>query len=151
MNILGIVTWILSIILIFSLAFRGFTLNKTAITAEDFSAKATASGFSVVDVSEQYDGETVISLLAVDSTESFQIEYHLFENRFQASNAFYQNKATLNTNAAGSYSSFNGMNWASFYKTADGTYGFVSYIDKTLIYARVPQEHKQAVQDFLKD
>jgi len=151
MNIIGIVAWISALILMFSFLFHSFMLNKPAITSEDFSAKATSSGFTVVDVSEQHNGQTVISLLAVEGNESFQIEFYIFEENLQARNAFSQHKAKIDINPSGSYVSSNGNNWAKYAKTSGGTYSFVSYIDNTLVYARVPQEHKQATQDFIKE
>ena len=141
----------LCLALVFMFAISACALNKTAITAEEFTTAATSSGFTVVDETDQYEGKTVISLLAADSTESFQVEFHEVETQAQASSAYLQNKSTLDGIDSGTTISSNGNNWAKFSKTAGGAYGVISYIDTTFIYVRAPQEHKQAIQDLLKE
>ena len=139
--------------LVFVLAFivSACSLNKAAITAQDFSTKATSLGFTVQDATDQMEGQTVISLIAIDSTESFQIEYHEVETQAQASSAFLQNQANLEGIHSGSTTSLSGVNWAKYTKTAGGAYGFVSYIDNTFVYVRAPKEYKQTIQDFIKE
>jgi hypothetical protein len=97
------------------------------------------------------EGNSVASLVAIDNTESYQIEFHEVASKFQASNDFSQNKTTMDAIGGGSSVSLNGNNWASFSKTVGGAYCFVSYIENTFIYARVPEEYKEAVKSVMKE
>ena len=150
MNSIGIVAWLTIIIFTFTSLFPGFSLSKTALTAQEFSDKATSLGFTVVDVTEQSKGQTVASLLAVDSTKSYQIEFYEVETQAQASGAFSQTHTMLDAIGSGVTLSSSGINWAKYSNTAGGAYGFVSYIDNTFIYVRAPQEYKKAIQAFME-
>jgi hypothetical protein len=147
MKKIGILAFVLALVLVLPAC----SLTKTAITAEDFSVKATALGFTVQSATDQMDGQTVNSLLAIDSTRSFQVEFHEVSTQSQASGAFLQNRSTFEGIGSGTTSSSSGSNWARYTKTAGGAFHFVSYIDNTFVYVRAPQENRQAIQDFVKE
>ncbi|MCL2383057.1 MAG: hypothetical protein FWC79_02625 [Oscillospiraceae bacterium] len=138
----------MSLALVFILS--GCTLNKTAITSEDFSEEARAAGFSVHDVTHQMGGDTVTSLVAIDNARGFQIEFHVVPTQAQASAAFAENRTNLDNIGSGTTVSTNGNNWARFAITSGGAYGFVSYIDNTFIYVRAPQEHRAVIREFVE-
>ena len=137
------------------LVFSACALNKTPITAHEFSSKVNSLGFTVRDVTGQYEGQTVTSLVAIDSGENYQIEFHVVSTQAQANGAFNRIKNSLEGIGTGSgrslSRSFSGNNWASFSKTAGGTFGFVSYIGNTFIYAHVPEKYQKAVRDVIKE
>lgn len=132
-------------------AFSACSLTKTPITADEFSSKVTSWGYTVHDATKQYEGQTLVTLVAIDSTQSYKIEFFEVSTQSQASGAFSQNKTTLDAIGSGTSSSASGKNWAAFSKTAGGSYGYVSYIGNTFIYLRVPEEYKQVVKDVVKD
>ncbi|MDR3012767.1 MAG: hypothetical protein LBU70_06115 [Chitinispirillales bacterium] len=127
--------------------------NKTPVASADFSAKAAAVGFTVQNMTGAMEGKTVASLIAVHSHGNFQIEFHEFETRTQAENVFSRNRrglegikaSTRTTNSASA------GNWGRFAITSGGVYGMVSHIGNTVIYARVPQAHRETVQNFVKE
>ena len=141
---------VLCLLIVLILALPACALNKTAITAQDFSDHAESSGFIVEDVTEQMEGLTVVSLVAIDSTGSYQIEFHEMETQAQASGAFSNNSANFSQLGGGSYVSANGKNWASYAKTAGGSYSYVAYIETTLVYVQTTVDNKQSVIDFIK-
>ena len=125
--------------------------NKTAITAEEFTSKATSLGFTVVDITEQYEGKTIAALIAIDSTKSYQIEFYEVANQSLASGMFSQNSEILNQIGSGTSTSASGSNWAFLSKTAGGAYGYASYINTTFVYAREPEEYKEAIKNVMKE
>jgi len=142
---------IFCIALVIILTFSACSLKKSPITAQNFTNKAESLGYTINNVTSQYEGSTVNSLLAVEDDKNFQIEFHEVETQAQASGAFSENKKDFDETGSGMTTSSSGSNWARYSKTAGGIYGIVSYIDNTFIYARVPEEHKQAVIDFFKE
>jgi hypothetical protein len=141
---------ILCFVFALTLAFSACSFTKTAITTREFSSKAESLGFVVEDATDQMGGQTIASIVAIDSTASFQIEFHQVETRSQASGAFSENSSNFDRVASGTTVSANGANWASYAKTAGGTYYYVSYIDNTFVYVRTAEENKQAIKDFIK-
>ena len=139
-------TVFLSIVLMLVFVVTGCTLNREAITPQDFTAKAESLGFIVQDVTHQMGGQTVRSLIAIDVASIFQVEFHQVSTRVQASAAFIENQNNLTGIGTGTTSSRSGANWARFSTTSGGAYGFVSYIENTFVFARVPREHRDAVR-----
>ena len=149
-NSIGIVARV-TLILMILLLFPGLALYKTAITAREFSNKATSLEYTIIDATEQYDGLTAVSLAAIDGTESYIVVFHKVETIERAISAFAQNKTDLDAVGLGTALTLNGRNWGKFSKTTDEYYCYVSYIDNTFVYGRVPKEYKQATKNFIKE
>jgi hypothetical protein len=144
-------TGFLALVVGLAFLFSACAFNKKPITTQEFTSKVTELGYTVHDVTEQMEGNTVASLVAIDKTESYKFEFHEVATKFQASNDFSQNKTTMDAIGGGSSASFDGNNWASFSKTTGGAYCYVTYIENTFIYARVPEEYKEAVKAVMKE
>jgi hypothetical protein len=127
------------------------SLNKTPITAQDFSSRLIEKEFKIVDINQQNEGRTINALVAFDPTEKYQFEFYEFETQAQANSVFTDNSANIDRIGSGSSSSASGLNWAFHGKSAGGTYAYISYIDTTLIYVRADMEYRQKIRDIIKD
>ena len=124
---------------------------RTAITAEEFTSIADSLGFSVQDVSAYMHGNIIISLTATNYYGEFQVGFTEFEEAGPAYTAFNHNSSEFDRRNPGQGNAYSGQNWASFEKTAGGTYCFMIHIEETFVYVQAPEEHAEAISDFVRN
>ena len=146
MNSIGIVAWVL----IISLIFVPLLTNRTAITAEQFTEKATDAELTVTDLTEEFAGLFVVVLSATDGAESFRIEFVETENQSQAGSLFSQNRIYLET-IGGIHTTVSGINWGRKTRTAGGEFFYVAYIDNTVVFAQAPGEYSDFIREFMRE
>jgi len=132
--------------------FSSCALNKTPTNPEDFSRVLSELGYKITNITDEYKGGANVVLLAVDPEEKQHIEFYEFTTQAQAKNVFSNNNSNQRQVGSGSSSSASasGNNWAYISKSAGELYGFVSYIDNTLVFARAPVKQRKTVKDALK-
>jgi len=130
----------------------GLIQPRYPITNTDFVSTMERLGYSVEDVTDMTDLTTEVSLIAVDSTGSYQIEFHYFETTVQANTTFSQMRAFAeNVGGASSTSSANGNNWASYSKTVAGAYYNVYRVETTVTFVQAPSEFRDEIREALTE
>jgi hypothetical protein len=147
---------IISLLLIMTLIVIAISLtgclSKTSITGETFSQMAKAEGYRVVDITSQYDSDLAKSvLLAVDPSESFQIEYFETVNESDAISSYQGNLSTMEAAKGSPYAgtSMSGMNYNKSTMVTNGEFYVVSRIDNTFIFVHTSETNKSAVESML--
>lgn len=146
---------LLSVLLCISIAivFTGCT-NKTAITADSFITSMTNLGYSVGDAAEQYsEYEHITSAhIAIDSTESYQIEFYEAINDEFANAMYSTNKQDFETENKDSSvrTSVEIGNHCKYTNVHDGKYIIISRIANTIMFAVVDAQYKTAVDEVFK-
>jgi uncharacterized protein (TIGR02145 family) len=140
---------VLCFALIFAFLFSG--CSKTPVDPQDFSSVLTSLGFTVSDVTAATGGNTVLSLAAVKNTQDYRIDFHKFASRAQAEAAFNGNKERLEDMGSSTRATTSASisNWANFSITSGGVYGYISYIENSLIYVRAPDRYKNEIRDVI--
>lgn len=129
----------------------GGCAKKEPITSQMFSDTMTQNGYTIVDIKEQYSDIEFITeaYLAVDESESYQIEFYVLTDNDRAENMFEGNKQEYEQNKGSSYTgnSYNVGNHSKYTLTADGMYVLISRIDNTMIFVKSAADYKDAVND----
>ena len=126
--------------------------SKQSVSPSVFTDKMENAGYTITDISDQYDIDIAEKvLLAVDPTETYQIEYFLQSSEEQAERSFRDNVAIMEENKGNISSSFssNGQNFHKESLDSNGEYWVVCQVDRTFVYAHVSKEQKADVNKAL--
>lgn len=136
----------LCLVLVFS--FSGCS-KKVPVTSQEFGDVMTQIGYTVKDIKEQYSDVAFITeaYLAVDKTQSYQIEFYVTSDSGKAENLFEENKQNYEQNKSSAYvrNSYDVGNHSKYTLTTDGMYILISRIDNTLIFVKTFADYKDAV------
>lgn len=130
----------------------GCAMKKEPVAAADFAARMEEKGYDIVDVTGRMGGQVASATLAVGENAAYQIEFYEVETEQQAKTAYAQNKATFEAEK-GSFSSNysnNGVNFNLYSQKSDGWYRFICRVERTFVYASVPEQYRDAVQEAVK-
>lgn len=146
------------IIMVLALFFAFLTLtacggNNTALTATQFKEKMAAkSGFQVVDVTKQYEGQDVKqAYIATNGT--WQIEFYEQNSEKSAKTSFDINKSNfekIKNSTAVTTEKIVG-NVSRYTQVSSGKFSVISRIDNTFIYLNVDERYKNEAQEILRD
>lgn len=128
--------------------------SRTALTAEEFIAKAETFGYETADITEQYASYGIFADAAVaTSPDGFQVEFYVLNDEATAAGVFETNKADFDSlKGAGSTStSVNLGNYSSYAVTSGGKYMYVSRVGSTLLYVSTESANKDAVKAIVKE
>ena len=130
----------------------GCAAKKVPVTAAEFSRRMEQEGYSILDATEQFEGQVVSATLAVEQSGAYQIEFFEVETEQQAKIAFEQNKVTFESERGPASSRYenNGPNFSVYAQTSNGKYSYVCRVGQTFIYASVPEQNKEAVKSAIK-
>lgn len=128
--------------------------NKVAITSSDFKTKMEKEGYTIQEVTNQFDDYNYVSkaYIALSSDSKYQIEFYKLSDSDNASSFFNNNKATFENSKSSSASetSISGGNYAKYTLTTNGQFKVLSRIDNTVIYLNVPDSYKSTIKEVLK-
>lgn len=130
----------------------GCAAKKEPVTAAEFSRRMEQEGYSILDATEQFEGQVVSATLAVEQSGAYQIEFFEVETEQQAKIAFEQNKAAFESESGPASSRYenNGLNFGVYAQTSNGKYSYVCRVGQTFVYANVPEQNKDAVKSAIK-
>ena len=130
----------------------GCAAKKEPVTAAEFYRRMEQEGYSILDATEQFEGQVVSATLAVEQSGAYQIEFFEVETEQQAKIAFEQNKVTFESERGPASSRYenNGPNFSVYAQTSNGKYSYVCRVGQTFIYASVPEQNKEAVKSAIK-
>lgn len=136
----------------FFLMAAGCTMEKEAITSDEFAAHMQELGFEIVDVTNQMDGQVESAVLALGEDAAYQLEFFEVSTEEQAESAYAQNKATFEMEKGSASTSFtgSGKNFHVYSQKSDGWFSYVCQVERTFLYARVPAEHQDTVEEAAK-
>lgn len=127
--------------------------NKTAATNETFQNTLTEMGYQVQDIKEQYSQYEHITsaYLAVDDTNSYQIEFYETVDEESAKGMFNTNKSNFeeSDSIAKVNTSVSAGNHSKYILMANGEYVVISRIANTMIFAHTSEEYKDEVSEVL--
>ncbi len=125
--------------------------SKTAITTDTFKTTMSEQGFTVVDSKDQYAefDHILESYIAIDSTQSYQIEFLKISDETAARAMYENNKAKFEEQhkSASLHTAVSVGNHSEFRMLADGEYILFSQISDTLLFAQTTEDYKDAVND----
>ena len=129
--------------------------NKVAISSSDFKTKMEKKGYTVDDVTSQFDGYDYLSkvYIALSSDSAYQIEFYELSDVDSASILFDNSKAAFENSKSSDSpeDSVDLENHEKYTLTTNGQFKVVSRIDNTVIYLDVPDTYKSSVEGVLKD
>lgn len=125
--------------------------SKTAITTDTFKTTMSEQGFTVVDGKDQYaEFDYILEVYAaVDSTQSYQVEFYQCSDETYAKGMYENNKAKFEEQhkSASVHTAVSVGNHSEFRLLADGEYILISQIDDTFLFVHTTAEYKDAVND----
>lgn len=128
--------------------------SKTATTVSDFTDYFENEGFTVYDVSADYENISTTNvtdvLVARNETENYQIELFVFEDEIGSKGCFDANKLEIeNMMTSSNYTSVAVNNYERYASGDNDNYAVVSRIDNTVVYVNVSLAKKDEVKKLL--
>ena len=142
---------VLGFIVLFTLTGCG---NKTVKATSDFKSIAESKGYTVSDVTSQYSSyPDVTEATVAQSSSGYQLEFYVLDEIENAKNMFETNRETFDQNKGSNYShsEVNLGNYSTYSLTNDGYYMYLSRVENTLLYVRVPKSYKDDIKGFVKE
>jgi len=127
--------------------------TKTALTAESFEELMKAEGYVVSNLTDQYEEGLVKNVLvAMDTTNDYQIEFFEQNSDADARVSFNMNVETMEENkgSMSSSTSFTGQNYEKQTMFSNGEYWVVSRIDNTVVFAHVSENNKDLAKAIIE-
>jgi len=125
---------------------------RNPISDEAFASTMELLGYTIEDITDSMDVNTGVSLIAVDSTGSYQIEFYYFETTTQANSAFSHMRTFIeNIGGGGGTASVDARNWASFSRTVAGDYCYVYRVDTSVVFVHAPSEFRDEIRDAMSE
>lgn len=125
--------------------------SKTAITTDVFKNTMSEQGFTILDSKDQYAefDHILESYIAVDSTQSYQIEFLKISDEALAKEMYENNKAKYEEQhkSASLHTAVSVGNHSEFRMLADGEYILLTQIDATLLFVHTSADYKDAVNE----
>lgn len=131
----------------------GMLKNKEAIDGDDFTEFMEDEGFTVEDITSEYDEEDGVEAVIIAYNDDYQIEFYIVETIRQAKSAYTQNKDDFE-DMKGSGSSnveVNIANYSKYTQKSDGTFSVISRIENTFIYLEADDKYQDDIEDYLKE
>lgn len=126
--------------------------QRNALTADEFTQKATEAGYTAADRTADLNGYVVACVLA--QKPEYQVEFFIVATDEQAAKAYENNVAQLQQAKAASGKSTEEKGGAGddlwYEMTTDAEYLIVSRIGKSFIFTRVPLVLRDEAVSFLK-
>ena len=140
------------LIIFISLLCCGCNSNRKAITMDEFRSKTVEKDYNFFDVTDNFLDNTNIKEASMAATNIWHIEFYILDTDLHAEEMFEFNKKSFLEIKDNSKSYSEDINKKNIYSlTTIKEYMYVSRIDNTLIFARVPVENRGAVKRFIKD
>lgn len=131
----------------------GESARKRAISGGEFESQMESAGFTVYNITDQYDYTEAVVEVLIAKAAAYQIEFYDMATADDAITAFDANKEDFKSASASKSSeaevSFG--NGARYAVTASGMYMLVSRVGNTFLYLNVPEQYKNEVVGLVKD
>ena len=128
-------------------------MSRTAITTDEFTAAAEAAGYTVEDMSDQFDSETTKNFLfAFKDGAEYQIEFSVMTTVGETESV-YETARELFESKKGNTSMYSSMaigNYAFYTLSTGGKYYVISRTDNTYIRVVADTKYKEEISAFLK-
>lgn len=125
------------------------------ITLEEFSDKCDKEELYFYDVSEDYRKNENVIQAGMASTATWHIEFYIFLEEDNAKDAYDLNKQEFldikKNSSTYTDNEDNENNKESYSLTTNDTYYYISRIDDTMLYVKVPVEYRGRVKKFQKE
>ncbi len=150
--IIGVSVLAVLLIVFAIFAFVVPTLNKKAVTKDDFATIAENSGYVTIEDIElgNIEKETEEAIFAYDEEDDYQIEFYVFSDTDFAKRLFEVNSNNFMNESNKSSSGTHSPNYESCCVKTDGSYRYVARIENTLLYIDVYKKHTDEVKEFVK-
>jgi len=127
-------------------------INKEKITKEVFNSVTESYNLNVIDRTEEYNDDILISYVYSSNDEYF-IEYYELNNEENAIKLYDQNVYEMENSKGANYSEsfLNGNNCQSYAVTANGKYTYISRVENTIVFSEVKKEYKDKIKEIVKD
>jgi hypothetical protein len=127
--------------------------SKEAITADDFRLKATAAGYEVVDITDQYaeeSGGAITEALAFDDG-AVHVEFYQIDSETNAKIFYTNNAATVETyEGSTAVSSRKDGKYSKYSMTSDGVHYVIERVGTTAIYSRCSADSAKTMDGFIE-
>ena len=145
-NARTVIALVLCVIMLFAFCACG---SKGKISKQDFKAKAEEMGLvSAIVIPPFGVDETAIIGKAENGKLAWQAEYYKFSSSEQARASFDENK-TIFEAVSGTETSVILGDRATYEKTGEGHYMYLSQIEDTLVYINVDEQYKADAKAFI--
>lgn len=127
--------------------------SKTAVTAQEFSAKAESLGFKTADTSDTYsEYDYVVSRTTAyeksDDKIAWQMDFLVADSADKAAGMFNGNKETFDE-LSGSVLTISVGNYSTYEKTGEGKFMYLCRVDKTMLYVNVDEQYKDSAKKLI--
>lgn len=128
--------------------------NKSPITTTDFISTMESQDFYIKDVINQYAEYEIFTsaILAINSTNEYQIEFYTFVDDNMAKDSYNvtkKNQIEPYEEESSSNVSVNTDKYSKCAVTANGQYMFISRIDNTMLYVKAPDSYKDEIKKLI--
>lgn len=129
--------------------------SKKPISAEEFKLTLSAKGFTIQDLTYQFEKYDYIEkvYVAINEKTGYQVEFYDFNKSDVALSSFNKNKKkfqdSINDGALGKNETHGMFNKYSV--TTGGKYKVVSRIEDTIVYLDVDETYSDELQQILED
>lgn len=128
--------------------------KKKLMTLEDFISHMEENGYTVADVSEQYDEDEFESVtIAYDSDESYQFEFYVMTSDNGAKSVYNQllNMFDLEHSGTGSEVTVNLPDYSSYTRTVDGMHMHAERNESTVLYVEADSSKAEEIKAVVKE
>lgn len=141
---------ILILVMIAVMSFMGCEVNRMPLTTDEFITKMSDEGFTVEDVSTQFE-EGAVEGVFIAYNEYYQIEFYIVPSDDQAKSAFIENKSAFENveTKTSSNGELNVGNYSSYNRTTDELFMMVSRTENTFVYVVAEKDYKDEIKDFI--
>ena len=148
-----IIMIILIIFIILCIRFVVLNQAKTSITPDEFSQTMQDKGFSIVDLTNDYESYNYVDQTFVAINENFQMEYYSLKDDASAKEFYNTLKENFKSSEEQSASEKN-QNYTYYSKytlSSDGKYKKISRINNTIITIDIVPDYKDEVTAILDE
>lgn len=139
------------IFIIIILMFTGCN-KKVSITNSDFEKVFKDKGYTIYNVTTQFSKkESVKSVILAQINNEYQIEFYTLKNVKEAIKLFDNNMKTFDNDSISSKKIISKNNYSIYSSTNLNYYMYLSRIDNTLLYIKVPKKYKNDINIMIDD
>lgn len=141
---------VLSLILCFLLC--GCTLKKEAITPYQLKTAAEKKDYQFMDISDQFKYDKRINSVSLVSTNYWHVEFYVFEEKEGTLDVYESNKISFIDAKSETSSEVekHSLNYDTYSLVTKTEFMYLSRVDNTLMFVRVPVEYRDKVLKFLE-
>ena len=130
----------------------GCSLKKKALSMDEFQDITIKNNYMFLDVTDQFEYNKSIKKAGLAATSVWQLEFYVFDNKDNAQDMFDNNvklfkKEKNSTSLQVTNKVFNYENYAL---TTNKYYMYISRVDNTVVYSRVPVEYRSKIKKFVE-